>query len=72
MSYKLYWKSQSSHASQDEQHAKLEDAIRELKVALTGLYAHSGGNAGIINRFFPCFYSTHMHFVFRLPESPFP
>lgn len=47
--YKLYWRSQSSHAGQEEQHAKIEDAIREFKVALTGLYAHSGGEAAIID-----------------------
>lgn len=41
--YTLSWKSQSSHATQDEQHAAIKDAIHEFKAAMAGLYAHGGG-----------------------------
>jgi hypothetical protein len=39
----LIWKTQSSHAAQEEQHETMSAAIQEFKAALEEMHVHGGG-----------------------------
>jgi hypothetical protein len=46
--YKLVWKTQSSNVAQHEMHDNIQDAVKEFRGAMEGLYAHGGGMVALL------------------------